>query len=194
MSIMSITSSYVTNKLVIDYFSLWWFHFTHSSSGTQSSAWIKEDKASPCSILSATVDICAVFQQHLDNLRPASRGRLMESCVTGVVSPIDLPDVLLKTILDYILHNRGRKHTQRHINMFQRGVLLTEVKIMPAALQHEQEGFYLITQACSALQQGLTGVFIHNQPTDLWGNGSFGRRLWTAASPWWAFLIGWGWW
>lgn len=66
-------------------------------------------EASPCSILSTTIDICTIVQQHLDNLSPAPGGRLMESCVTGIITPIDLPDVLFKTILDYVLQNTGRK-------------------------------------------------------------------------------------
>lgn len=66
-------------------------------------------ETSPCSILSTTIDICTIVQQHLDNLSPAPGGRLMESCVTGIITPIDLPDVLFETILDYILQNTGRK-------------------------------------------------------------------------------------
>lgn len=61
---------------------------------------------SPCSVLGATVDIGPVFQQHLDNLSPASRGRLVESSVTGVIPPVDLPDVLLETVLNDILQRQ----------------------------------------------------------------------------------------
>ena len=63
-------------------------------------------EGSPCSILGATVNISSVFQQHLDNLSPAPRGRLVESCVASVIAPIHLPDVLLKTILNHILQHR----------------------------------------------------------------------------------------
>lgn len=89
-------------------------------------------EASPCPILGATVDVSAMLQQHLDNLSPASRGRLMESCVTGIVAPIDLPDVLLKTVLNYILQGRGRAYRLCLIDMVQRGTLFTEVKLMLA--------------------------------------------------------------
>lgn len=74
-------------------------------------------ESSPCSILGATVDVCTVFQQHLDNLSPASRGCLMESCITSIITAIDLPDVLLQTILDYVLQHKVRTH-----KMGQRGV------------------------------------------------------------------------
>lgn len=60
-------------------------------------------EASPCPVLSATVDVRAVFQQHLDDLSPASGGRLMESRVTGIIAPVYLPDVLFKTVLNHIL-------------------------------------------------------------------------------------------
>lgn len=82
-------------------------------------------EGSPCSILGATVDISTVFQQHLDNLSPASRGRLMQSCVTCIITPIDLPDVLLKTVLNYILQHRVRRD-----NMVQRGTRFARVKFM----------------------------------------------------------------
>jgi len=63
-------------------------------------------------------------------------------------------------------------------------------------------GVYLIPQAGSTLQQSLSCIFIDNQSTDLWRNRLFLWRVWTAASSWWAFLIGWrrwqtfgsGWW
>lgn len=66
---------------------------------------------SPCSVLGATVDIGPVFQQHLDNLSPASRGRLVESSVTGVIPPVDLPDVLLQTVLNDILQRQTTRFT-----------------------------------------------------------------------------------
>lgn len=87
-------------------------------------------EASPCSILGTTVDVGTVFQQHLDNLGPASRGRLVESCVTGVIAPIDLPDVLLKAVLDYILQSRGKTDGLCHINMVQRRAPFIGVKFM----------------------------------------------------------------
>lgn len=50
---------------------------------------------------------------------------------------------------------------------------------------------YLVAQTCSSLQQGLPGVFINNQPTDLWRNGLFGWRIWVAVPSQWAFLTWW---
>lgn len=62
---------------------------------------------SPCSVLGATVDISTVFQQHLDDLGPASRGRFVEGRVPGIVTPIHFPDVLLQAVLNYILQQSG---------------------------------------------------------------------------------------
>lgn len=41
---------------------------------------------------------------------------------------------------------------------------------------------YLIAQPRGALQQGLPGVLVDDQPPDLWGDGLFGWRLRIAAS------------
>lgn len=65
--------------------------------------------ASPRSVLGAAVDVGAVLQQHLDNLGPTSRGRLVEGRVTGIVTPINLPDVLLQAVLNHVLRHREKK-------------------------------------------------------------------------------------
>lgn len=48
-----------------------------------------------------------MFYQHLDDLGPAPRGRLVERCVTGIITPIDLPDILLQTVQNHILQGGG---------------------------------------------------------------------------------------
>lgn len=70
--------------------------------------------------------------------------------------------------------------------MSPRGTLLTKVS--------KKVRLYLIAQTGSTLQQGLPSIFIDNQSSNLWRNGSFGRRLWTTVSSRWAFLIVWGGW
>lgn len=62
--------------------------------------------ASPCPILGAAVDVGGVLQQHLDDLSPASGGRLVQRRVAGVIAPVDLADVLFQTVLDDVLHKR----------------------------------------------------------------------------------------
>ena len=69
-------------------------------------------RSSPCSVLGAAVDVGAVLQQHLDDMAPASRAGLVESCVTCVVTPIDLPHILLQTIVHHILQKI------EHLNLY----------------------------------------------------------------------------
>lgn len=60
-------------------------------------------ETSPCTVLGTAVDVSPMVQQHLDDLSPAPRTGFMEGCVTCIVTAIDLPDVLLKTVENYIL-------------------------------------------------------------------------------------------
>ena len=61
---------------------------------------------SPRSVLGAAVDVSPVPQQDLDDLRPSPGRRLVEGRVAGVVTAIDLSDVLLQTVKDDILRGR----------------------------------------------------------------------------------------
>lgn len=93
----------------------------------------------------------------------------MESGVTGIITPIDLSDVLFQTVLNYIL--------QIEINEID-SITITCVQEVSCSLKlGELTGLYLIAQTGRTLQQGLPSVFIDNQSSNLWGNGFFGWRL-----------------
>lgn len=103
----------------------------------------------------------------------------MESCVTGVIAPIDLPDILLQTVQNHILQGRreggeggGASKSNRH------GVSCSAAH----ANADKCNRGYLIAQPRGSLQQGLPGVLVDDQPPDLWGDGLFGWRLRIAAS------------
>lgn len=77
----------------------------------------------------------------------------MESSVTGIITAIDLPDVLFQTVLDNVLQKQVSE-VECVTNTSPEENRLTDAR--------KEVGFYLIAQTGSALQQGFPSIFIDN--------------------------------